>query len=164
MCIPKYEKQLARLHRWYERFKQIDQGMPHRFPSEYYEDKVYAFFINCYHLKDWIINDDSIQINRKERKQLVENFINQNECMRICADICNGIKHLKLQRIRSDKQPEFKSKHYSLTLGGGVEPIISVKFYVETAKGKVDAFVLATECLRKWVEFIENNIKRSKIN
>ncbi|MCS7365552.1 MAG: hypothetical protein NDF54_08960 [archaeon GB-1867-035] len=151
----KYQEQLERLCRWYKRFELINQGVPHMCSSDYYIDDIYAFFLNCYHLKDWIINDDGIQIN----KNMVEHFINQNYCMKVCADICNGIKHLKLSRSRSGKQPEFESKHFNLTINGKTFPIIAVKLHVETEKGKIDAFELAKECLEKWKDFIKTYIR-----
>jgi hypothetical protein len=106
---PKYQEQFERMKRWYEYFKSIDQGIPHTLSSDHYQDVVYAFFLNCYHLKDWIQNDDTLSLT----KQKVEQFINQNDCMQVCADICNGIKHLKLSRERSGESPEFGPRHYT---------------------------------------------------
>ena len=65
--------------------------------EELYDD-VMTFFIFCYHIKDYILNDCSLHIKRKT----IEAFINSNEYLRICADICNGTKHLKLTHKRTD--------------------------------------------------------------
>ena len=70
------QEQFERVKRWYSRIRDIYQGKPHIFPSDYYQDEVYAFFLNCYHLKDWIKNDDTVEPSKKNN---VENFINQNE-------------------------------------------------------------------------------------
>lgn len=156
--LRKHQEQFERMKRWYERIKQIDQGRPHNLPSDYYQDEVYAFFINCYHLKDWIKNDDTVESITKEK---VEQFINQNVCMCVCADICNGIKHLKLKPTkphRSDEDPKFGGRKFLLNLGGGPKPIIKVKFSIKTKTRTIDAFELASECVRKWGEFIEDNI------
>ena len=166
----KHQEQYERMKRWYERIKKIDQGRPHNLPSDYYCDEVYAFFVNCYHLKDWIINDDTVKKSEKgEKGGKVEDFINQNGCMRICADICNGIKHVKKSKDprkppRSDEDPEFGARKLSLNLGGGPEPVITVKFSIETKTGTIDAFELASECVRKWEEFIKDNINRPNGN
>jgi len=147
------------MKRWYERIKKIDQGEPHdlsflNLPSDYFYDEVYAFFLNCYHLKDWIQNDDAVEL-----KMPVDDFINQHECMCLCADICNGIKHLRRERRnRSGKDPKFGGRKFSLSLGGQPEPIIEVKFSIETKTGTIDAFELASECVRKWEEFVKDNI------
>ena len=162
--LPKHQEQFERMKRWYERIKKIDQGEPHNLsfvnlPPSYFYDEVYAFFINCYHLKDWIKNDDTVKLSSKD----VEGFIDKNECMCLCADICNSKKHLKLDPTihppRSDQDPEFRGREFPVNLGGGDEPIIGVKFSIETKKGTIDAFELASECVRKWEEFIKDNIK-----
>ena len=57
----KYLEQFNRVKRWYERFAAINEGREHSAPSDYYyEDDVYAFFINCHHLEDWIIKDPDV--------------------------------------------------------------------------------------------------------
>lgn len=155
--LKKYEEQYERVKRWYKRFFDITFGKIHDINSEYYQDEVYAFFINCYHLKDWIINDSSIKINNK--KQKIEDFINDNECMSLCADICNGLKHLELDRnIRTGIKPEFKERKFFLKLGEK-EPIVRVKYNILTAKGNKDAFILADDCIESWEIFISNEIR-----
>ena len=154
--LRKHQEQFERTKRWYERIKKIDQGMQHNLPSDYYCDEVYAFFLNCFHLKDWIENDDTVKSLAKGK---VKNFIKQDECMSVCADICNSIKHLKLTKPPwSDQDPKFGGRKFSLSLGGEPEPIIKVKFSIETKTGTIDAFELASECVRKWGEFIKDNI------
>jgi len=155
--MKKYEEQFERVKRWYNRFFEITFGMAHKRNTEFYQDEVYAFFINCYHLKDWIINEKSVK--NKNKKQKLEDFINNNECMSLCADICNGLKHLELSRnIRTGIQPEFKDRKFELELGGAEAKIV-VKYNIITSKGNKDAFLLATDCKEKWEEFIKNEIK-----
>ena len=149
----KYMEQFERVKRWYERFRVINQGRQHDRPSDYYQDEVYAFFLNCYHLKDWIKNDESI----RPAAAKVEEFINNNKELGLCADICNGVKHLKLTSNRSGKYPQFGKREFKLSLGGH-RAIISVKYSIDTADGPVDAFELATKCLQAWKNFIVSNI------
>jgi hypothetical protein len=87
-----YQKQVERVERWYKRFAEIDAGKLHDSDSEYYQDDVYAFFLNCYHVKDWIIQDNSIifldgSATVKHRGQVTEDFINNCTALRICADV-----------------------------------------------------------------------------
>jgi len=56
----KYREQYDRMKRWYIRFASLNQGRPHNVPSDNYLEDIYAFFMNCYHLKDWIKNDDTV--------------------------------------------------------------------------------------------------------
>ena len=88
-----YESQLERIKRYYKRFKNINNGRPHTDSTDYYMDDIFSFFINCYHLKDWLINDPSYT---KRKKSEIEKYITKTESLSICADICNGLKHLKL--------------------------------------------------------------------
>src|SRR5688572_24355440 len=53
-----YFEQYRRMMRSYERFATIDRGRVYDALSENYDDEVFAFFLNCYHLKDWIKNDE----------------------------------------------------------------------------------------------------------
>jgi hypothetical protein len=150
----RYAEQFARVKRYYERFKEIGEGKSHCLNSAYYEDDVYSFFINCHHLKDWIINDPAVAVSEQD----VENWVNANPPLLICADICNGAKHLSRMpnRIVSGKERSIDSKAYSIAImEGSVQPAkITVKFFID----KSDAFKVATECIQKWEEFINKNL------
>ncbi len=152
----KYREQYERMKRWYARFSVIDQGRLHDVTSDHYEDDVYAFFLNCYHLKDWIKNDPAVGV---AAQQGVEGFINSSRSLKLCADICNAHKHLRLTSSRSGEHPGFGKKHVSLTLAVGSPPAISVKYEIDTATGPVDAFTLATDCVKDWESFIQANCK-----
>ena len=153
-----YEQQFERMMRWYRRFREIDRGRRHTMDSHNYEDEVHAFFMNCYHLKDWIKNDDSSNLKPAAKKE-AEGFVKQNESLAICADLCNGLKHLKLnQPQKSGVSPVLEAKEFHLVLAGrGDYPIVSVKYHIETVKGDKDAFALATDCVAKWKGFITNS-------
>ncbi len=149
----KYLEQFDRVKRWYQRFVIINEGIQHNLPSDNYQDEVYAFFLNCYHLKDWIKNDKSIGAAAAK----VEDFIENNDELKLCADICNSIKHLKLTTPRSGQEPRFGQRKFHLQVGGS-ETTISVKYNIDTLSGPVDAFGLATNCLKAWESFIQSNI------
>jgi hypothetical protein len=149
----KYREQFNRVKRWYERFAEIDNETVHIYPSDHYQGEVYAFFLNCYHLKDWIKNDDEVGSAAAK----VEAFISSNEELSLCADICNGIKHLKLTSPRSGQNPQFGSRQFHLQLGRQ-QQILSIKYSIDTTSGPLDAFELATKCLEAWQNFIRSNI------
>ena len=152
---PNWGDQYQRMVRWYKKFEEIDRGKIDNAPDYFsYHDVVYAFFQNCYHLKDWIIND----ARRSLSKDLVEQFIEKNECMRICADICNGTKHLKLEKSRSAKSPRLEPFSIMIQLSEKGQ-IHKIKYSIDTTAGSFDAFKLASECVEKWEEFIEKNLK-----
>lgn len=152
----KYLEQFNRVKRWYERFAATNEGREHSAPSDYYEDDVYAFFINCHHLEDWIKKDPDVGPALGK----VKDFINSSWELSVCADVCNGIKHLKRDREgRSKCDPRFGSRAYELKLGER-EQTISVKYSIDTSSGPIDAFELATKCFQAWQNFIESNISR----
>jgi hypothetical protein len=152
--LQKYEEQFERVKRWYERFKRIDEGTSHEKNTEYYHDEVYAFFLNCYHLKDWIKNDDTVP---RTVTTTVESFVGQSTNLSICADICNSIKHLNLFRPpRSGKAPQWGRRHFKAVIGEG--STMAVEYSIITASGAIDAFDLATKCVEEWEQFIKSNI------
>jgi hypothetical protein len=149
----KYLEQFERVERWYQRFKEINDGKLHDRYTEYYKDEVYAFFINCFHLKDWIKYDKSVG----NANNIVEEFVKNNTDLNLCRDICHGIKHLELKNPKSGKDPKFGKRDYAINSAG----IINIKYTINLKDGPIDAFELATRCLKVWEEFIQINIKKN---
>ena len=145
----KYIEQFERVKRWYGRMIKINQGLQHNLPSDNYQDEVYAFFLNCYHLKDWIKNDKSSGTLAEK----VEKFVETNNELCICADICNANKHLRIDHTKSDQNPRFGKRKFNIELGDS-KPIISVKYSIDTLSGTIDAFELAGKCLKAWEKYI----------
>jgi hypothetical protein len=153
--LRKFEEQFERVKRWYERFEKIDQGKLHDANSDVYQDEVYAFFLNCYHLKDWIKHDDTIPAHARRK---VEVFTKSRNCLRICRDICIAVKHLDMRsKPLSGRVPEWRGRKIHLVLGGR-QPTLGVKYSLMTGKGLMDAFDLATNCIREWEQIIKANI------
>ena len=113
------------------------------------QDQVYAFFQNCYHLKDWIKHDESVRVSEN-----VEDFIKKHCELKLCAVICNGTKHLVLKKM------PLGGRKTIVDVGRGTT-IISVKYTIDTSSGSsVDAFELATKCLEIWEKFIREQVLR----
>ncbi len=157
-----WQDQLERVRRYYLRFKRLNDGKIHSNHSENYVDDIYAFFQNCYHLKDHLKNDPAYN---KHTNQQIENHVKNTQALAICADICNGSKHLMLNRSpRSGSRAELGKKNIKLQLTDTLstsEPgyqNIPVKIHmqveVEHGSNKLDAFQLATDALLSWERFI----------
>ncbi len=145
-----FREQYNRMLRWYARFKRIAEGREHKDDVEYYEGDMRAFFENCLHLRDWILNDERSGNARKA----VKDFVNIMQCMQLCADIANSYKHLKLTRKpRSKHYPTSGPRTFDPKLGGA-SPSIRIRYTVATASGPRDAFQLATECVEAWKAFL----------
>lgn len=148
-----YREQYDRMKRWYDRFVALDQGRSHDMPSDNYLDEIYAFFMNCYHLKDWIKHDGTLA---PTVQRAVEPYINSSRPLKLCADICNSLKHLSLISSRSGENPAFGKKQFGLALG--TRPTtINLKSEIDTTNGAIDAFQLATECVDAWDTFLAAN-------
>jgi len=139
-----YLEQLARTKRALDRMERIYSG---RGPAsdEECRDDVLAFFQNCHHLKDWLIHDSS----KMYSKARVEGFINANRELALCADLCNGAKHLKRNSNRSGEDPQMGAQ--SVTVGSGG---IAYSFIVDADLGRTDALDLARKCMALWLGFV----------
>ena len=149
----KYMEQFERVNRWFERLKSVAEGVETpKFP-ELHRDDMFAFFMNCYHLKDWIKNDPSVV----HLKPLVEPYINSSEALSICADICNGLKHLVLDESRSGQNPQFHTHVYDRIELDLESERVGLGLVVVTKKGDHDALDLAFQCLMEWEAFLVLN-------
>jgi hypothetical protein len=100
-----YREQWDRTVRWLERLHQAD---PNRDRDEY-EDLLWACVQNCWHLKDWIINDPSFPDVHPRCKHYgkwkqmpsglvcLECEVRAKPNLTICADIANRTKHYHLR-------------------------------------------------------------------
>lgn len=67
--------------RFLKRIRNTDRG------NIDYEDDLHAYFVFCYHLKDYIIKDAKLSA------QVVDNYIKSEPYLKLCRNICNLIKH-----------------------------------------------------------------------
>ena len=133
--------------RWYERFEQIHSGIDKR-GFEHKKDDILAFFMNCFHLKDWIKKDTDVP------DKDVEKFVNENYCLKYCCDIANGSKHLSL-----DKKSRITNESETLSVAVSIDkekqqaiPILIIR----DSRGNIkDTFEIATEAVQTWKEFFQ---------
>ncbi|WP_250030339.1 hypothetical protein [Paractinoplanes maris] len=80
----------------------------HVVDSDDARDILVYFYMNAYHLKDWIKNDPATS----SAAGSVEGFVGATAALRLCADLANGVKHLKLTRQTKtgDSQTSFSSQ------------------------------------------------------
>jgi hypothetical protein len=149
----KYLEQIKRTERWYERFEKIYLDTKKRYDNLYYEDVIYAFFQNCYHLKDWLKNSNVIEEKR------LNNFIDTNEDMKICRDLCNASKHLVL---KSGKDLKLMKLDLPLKTMKGYSHNSNYYCIKEVGGGVHSAFDVAVRCLVSWRNFLKTEkIKKS---
>ena len=119
-------------------------------------DHVLAFFLNCYHIKDWLISGPQWldETDPEIKRRAVEQFVTDSEELKICADLCNGTKHFHFDRkLRSEKPTTFRSTHTKIDLSHA-KPIKTIRYTFRTPRGDDDAYALAEQCLNAWRDFI----------
>lgn len=120
--------------------------------EEEYEDDVWFFFQNCYHLKDWIIHDDTNPISSKT----VEADIERNLELKLCADLANRSKHLKLTK-KPRKDAKISSKDLTIdcaTAGFPGEGRWHYDFVVSWEDSSMEAIKLAQESVKEWAKLL----------
>lgn len=86
-----FEEQFNRVKRFFGRIQNKERILPD------YEDDLWSFFQNCWHLKDWIKNDPGVP---SSVSSTIEEAVNDYESLMICADLANRSKHLNLRMVR----------------------------------------------------------------
>ena len=150
----KYLEQWERVKRWWSRFGEISKGRVYLDNTEFSEDEIFSFFLNCYHLKDWIKNDPT----SGRLSDLVEEYVNKSEALSICADLCNGLKHLERDPKRVRKNAKFGPQTHRISLGSD-SALIALSYTIETDSGSFDALEIAAKCLVEWENFFNQNRK-----
>jgi hypothetical protein len=148
-------EQLERSQRYLLRLRAVYAGVNSEIRSKQEcEDDLLSFFMHCYHIRDWIIHLNMVSITAKQ----VDQFIDANECLKICADLCNGAKHCVLTRsARTGGQPHFSGRQYKSSIwysGSGGCEITQAKYSIVTSSGALDALALAEECMQCWSDFV----------
>ncbi|MEK7540880.1 MAG: hypothetical protein AAB529_01415 [Patescibacteria group bacterium] len=112
-------------------------------------DKFTSFFIQCYHLRDWIINSGYL-------KSKVDKFVRSNTYLSLCRDLANNQKHQKITKYVPANFVDF---------GIGISTPISryydyikkqARFGIDVweFKAPVDVIEVADRCLKSWQDFL----------
>lgn len=84
-----WQQQFERMRRSHARLGVLTKDL------QAYEDDLLHFFMDCWHLKDWIDADTSVP--QSVRQQVVDKAEAQRP-IRIAADLANGAKHFAVTR------------------------------------------------------------------
>ena len=146
--------------RYLNRIRAIYRGVSDHHPSgEEYFDDVVAFFVQCHHMYDWLCTAKDANVTRAT----VANFIDSNEELRVCADICNQAKHCILRSTRTESGISQLSA-FDLRISGSSlvgPPIFMSKYRVYCGDKEYDALELAERCHALWASFLEDLATKS---
>ncbi|AQZ62915.1 unnamed protein product [[Actinomadura] parvosata subsp. kistnae] len=120
--------------------------------SDEARDRLFHFFQDAYHLKDWLKNDDDPRIPPNGEVEALFTDPQQSiPVLRLAADLCNGIKHRKLKPRASktgDHRTRVSSQSVSVFLGS---PVIAEHQWVMTSGGQeYDVIELADDIVAAW--------------
>lgn len=152
----KWDEQYDRAARYLKRLSDIAQGILHTANSQTYADDLFAFFLNCYHIKDWIRSDPTTAGWTD-----VEAYVSGNRHLALCADLCNAAKHCVLIRHRSTENPVFAGGDIRMKITDGLsgrEKIeIAINYKICTQSGELDALDVARQCMTAWDAYLKVN-------
>lgn len=137
--------QLKRMERYKERVYKANN-------EEESLDFLYAFFQNCYHLREWIPTFEKIEDNLWQ--EIWKSFLSKNECMRLCRDICNITKHLSIHNPSTTSDIIITRKF----LDDGTEFGKFLGWNLSVRNKNYDLFNLMEDCSEAWKIFIKNEL------
>lgn len=144
-----------RVKRWFARLQMIREKSLRSELAPEDIDTIIAYFQNSYHMRDWIV--DSLPALSDK----LTTFVDSNFEIGASRDICNGLKHKRLNNPTHDADFNFYREydHFLAEASPNRSPIF-YRFVFADGDGirKFDAFELAQKCQQLWIEFIESNI------
>lgn len=172
------EEQYQSIHRAFERVRALatDIGKTAVIGDHTAADATKAFFIECYHFKDYLKKDSRIAVPSE-----IETFVTASRALSMAADLCNSFKHAGLDKPpRSGMQLDQINMAYSLILSATAEPgtismtrnpsdgdtitigrsnvigppIATAKVILTIGGNKHDAVAVASQCLTDWDSFL----------
>jgi hypothetical protein len=140
-----YRHQLDRVRRFLDRV----EG-PHANDVDF-QDMMWAFFQNCWHLKDWVDHDP---LASDVQKSSVIREAHDSDVLKICRDLCNGTKHLGLDRKPSSGAGAAHD-HVATTITPGESSTIDC--IVQDGFGNpISGKQLARDCVAEWERILKS--------
>jgi hypothetical protein len=131
------------------RVEAIYRGRPETEGTEGARYDLFAFFVTCFHLCDWIENDPDLA---EEVGNGVGEHLSGSEDLKVCADLANRTKHSALTRATRTGDPSTGPSGNDVTITPGTS--VSHAFWVTSGGAERDALGLARGCIASWREFL----------
>lgn len=144
-----YQEQLNRVKRLKEDLERFSAATDGNFENAV--DAFTSFFIQCYHLRDWLTE------SRYLRRD-IDAFINKSNSLSLCRDLANKQKHKQIAL--------YEPRHSFTEHKGHKASIPVVAYYDPSRKGQrfgldmeefetiVDVIDLAEKCVEEWERFL----------
>jgi hypothetical protein len=154
----KWEEQWARVGRLHNRFTIVNEARAtHNRVSDDYQDDVYAFFVSCYHFKDWLKNDPTTTAVTGD----VEDIVKGSTDLSLCGDVANGFKHLALKGARVDASTAIGRRDFKVTFGedpttGESSTTFGAQYEIVAGSATYDAYTVASNCFVAWEQYLRS--------
>jgi len=140
-----YRHQLDRVRRFLDRVEGPQAN------DVEFQDMMWAFFQNCWHMKDWVNHDPSAL---EAQKKSVIQKAHDSDVLKICRDLCNGTKHLGLDRKPSSGAGAVHH-HIDITITPG--ELIAIDCMVEDGQGNlISGKQLARDGIAEWERILRS--------
>jgi hypothetical protein len=119
------------------------------------KDSIEAVLSDIWNLRDWLKNDDSVQIPKKP--EVIDQYIFSHICIRACGDVEIKNKHLVISDPKHENtELVLKANHHHAS---GLPVIFSVVTKYKDNPGNTDEYEDATElakrAIKEWVAFLK---------
>lgn len=141
-----WRSQYDRLKRWSTRLRESEGNNT---DDQQRLDIYLAFFLNCYAMCDWFVASNVIAPAE------LDALIASSEVMRVCRDVCNRSKHMRLNRRPSTEAQFSIAREYSPR---GTQ--FSILFLGE----KRALLEVAAACVRFWEDFVRTRRPPEPVN
>jgi hypothetical protein len=135
--------QLRRVRRWHKRLDDVPATVT-REGKEAALDYIDAFFLACFHLKDWVKASGHPKANE------VEQFIADHAEMELSRKLCNASKHFELSSgsaMRTDAHAVF--------IDGVRQQEAETWIVIDDDGREWEMFQLANRCMALWEGFLK---------
>jgi len=151
-----WREQYDRMHRSHKRLLTTARGEGALLSSDEARDDLVHFFQDAYYLKDWIRNHTPTVI----AKGKLEGLITGDRTLSLCADLCNGTKHLLLTMAKTgDLSTAITSQSVAVrpaAAGSGQPPRPALYSWTVESGGKTyDVVALAGEIIQAWDDLLK---------
>ena len=143
-----WSEQWERVQLGQDRIRRIYDGIEDSSAEARYD--LYSFFLNAYHLKDWLAKDHSASVSKRK----VEKLVKATPVLALCGDLANRVKHSSLDPKRTPKidlNTDVTSQSVTVDTGRGV---VSHSWVIEGGGMTYDALDLTNEVVRAWEQFL----------
>lgn len=148
--LDRAKRYLRRLEKLYAGIRPLDSR-----ESFVFDDDVISLFTHCHK-----VSDNILKFSSASGIQTLDSYIQKHKALRICADLVNGSRDVKLTKtIFYGAPPISPTKRSSVAwlFGGTTEDLIWCRYLVLTRAERFDALDLAKECINLWEIFFDGS-------